>query len=49
MQYLGSAPVDATGKAVLNKQMPAGAYTALSSIVIGTQTVVSNKVLYKVP
>lgn len=49
MQYLGSAPVDATGKAVLNKQMPAGTYTAFSQIVIGTQTVVSNKVTYKVP
>ena len=49
MQYLGSASVDATGKAVLNKQMPAGAYTALSSILIGTQTIVSNKVTYKVP
>jgi hypothetical protein len=47
--YLGSAPVDSTGKAVLNKQMTAGTYTAVSKIVIGTQTIFSNKVLYKVP
>jgi hypothetical protein len=47
--YLGSAPVNSTGKAVLNKQMTAGTYTAIAKIVIGTQTIWSNKVLYKVP
>jgi hypothetical protein len=49
MEYLGSAPVDKTGKAVLSKQMKAGSYTAIASIVINTQTIVSNKVTYKVP
>jgi uncharacterized Tic20 family protein len=49
VQYLGSAPVDSTGKAVLNKQMTAGTYIAFSQIVIGAQTIVSNKVTYKVP
>ena len=49
MQYLGSAPVDSTGKAVLNKQMTAGTYTAISSIVINSLTIWSNKVTYKVP
>jgi hypothetical protein len=49
IQYLGSAPMDKTGKAVLNKQMPAGTYTAFAQVVIGTQTIVSNKVTYKVP
>jgi hypothetical protein len=49
IQYLGSAPMDKTGKAVLNKQMLPGTYTAFCQVVIGTQTIVSNKVLYKVP
>jgi hypothetical protein len=47
--YLGSALVDSTGKAVLSKQMKAGTYTAISKIVINTQTIWSNTVLYKVP
>ena len=49
MQYLGSALVDSTGKAVLNKQMTAGTYTAIASILINTQTIWSNKVTYKIP
>ncbi|MGA2489393.1 MAG: hypothetical protein ABSF99_04295 [Anaerolineales bacterium] len=46
--YLGSAPVDRTGTAVLNRQMKAGTYTAISRIVINWQIIWSNKVMYKV-
>jgi len=49
MEYLGSAPVDKTGKAVLSKQMKAGAYVAIAKIVLNGQTIWSNKVEYKVP
>jgi hypothetical protein len=49
IQYLGSAPVDTTGKAVLSKQMNAGTYTAVAEIVINGQTIRSNQVTYKVP
>ncbi|MCX8129449.1 MAG: hypothetical protein N3I35_05035 [Clostridia bacterium] len=46
--FLGSAPVDSTGKAVLSKQIMPGTYTAISKIVISTNTIWSNKVDYKV-
>jgi hypothetical protein len=46
--YLGSAPVDRTGVAVLSKQMKAGIYTAVARIVINRQVIWSNKVTYKV-
>lgn len=47
--YLGSAPVDSAGKAVLSKQMRRGTYTAISKVVVNQQEIWSNKVLYKVP
>jgi hypothetical protein len=47
--YLGSAPVDRSGAAVLSKQIKAGTYTAVARIVINRQVVWSNKVTYKVP
>lgn len=46
--YLGSATVDKTGKAVLNRQMPRGTYTAIARVVINQQEIWSNKVPYKV-
>jgi hypothetical protein len=49
LNYLGSAPIDRTGVAVLSKQMKAGTYTAISRIVINTRVIWSNKVTYKVP
>jgi len=49
-QYIliGSAPIDGTGKAVLNKQMQPGLYSAYSSTVISGNTVKSNTVDYTV-
>lgn len=47
--YLGLAPVDRTGAAVLSKQIKAGTYTAIARIVINRQVVWSNKIIYKVP
>jgi hypothetical protein len=46
--YLGSATVDKTGKAVLNKQMHPGTYTAIARVVINQQVVWSNRVVYTV-
>lgn len=47
--YLGSAPVDSTGQAVLSKQMSPGTYTAIARVVINQQVIWSNKVIYTVP
>lgn len=47
--YLGSAPFDSTGKAVLYKQINAGIYTAIATTVIYNTTIKSNTVTYKVP
>ena len=47
--YLGSAPFDSTGKAVLYKIIAPGTYTAQASTVIYNITVKSNTVTYKVP
>ncbi|MCL6590707.1 MAG: hypothetical protein K6U80_12210 [Firmicutes bacterium] len=47
--YLGSAAFDKTGKAVLSKQIKAGAYIAYAITVINGTTIVSNKVEYRVP
>lgn len=49
IMYLGSAPFDSTGKAVLSKSMNPGTYTALASTVINNLTIKSNTVTYKVP
>jgi hypothetical protein len=46
--YLGSAPIDQRGKAVLSKQMTAGTYTAISEVVINGRVIRSNIVTYKV-
>jgi hypothetical protein len=49
IMYLGSAYFDSTGKAVLNKQIDPGIYTAQASTVIYNTTIKSNTVTYKVP
>jgi hypothetical protein len=47
--YIGSAPFDKTGKAVLSKQIKPGAYVAYAQTKINSMLIVSNKVEYKVP
>ena len=46
--YLGSAPFDRTGKAVLSKQIKPGAYVAIAKTKIKDTVIVSNKVKYRV-
>jgi hypothetical protein len=49
LDYLGSAPFDKTGKAVFNKQILPGIYTAIAKTVIDGIVIWSNKVEYRVP
>lgn len=44
--YLGSAPFDNTGKAVLSKQIKPGKYIAIAKTKINNRVIVSNKVAY---
>ncbi len=48
LEYLGSAPMDQTGKAVLSKPMVPGTYTAIARMLINSQAIWSNTVTYKV-
>ena len=48
LEYLGSAPVDQTGKAVLGRQMYPGIYTAIARVEINAEEVWSNNVTYVV-
>jgi hypothetical protein len=48
LEYLGSAPVDKTGKAVLSRQMYPGTFTAIARVVIDSKEVWSNSVRYEV-
>jgi len=48
LELIGTALIDKTGKAVISKQMKAGAYVAVAKIMIGTNVIWSNKVEYKV-
>jgi len=48
LEYLGSAPIDQTGKAVLSKSRYPGTYTAIARVVINTREIWSNPVMYTV-
>ena len=48
VEYLGSAPVNQAGQAVLSKQIHPGTYSAIARVVINSHVIWSNIVTYKV-
>ena len=46
--YLGSAPVNQAGQAVLSRQLYPGTYTAIARLVINSRVIWSNAVTYLV-